>query len=493
MHQLYPIQSQFVTVLAREVRSSQSVIACYPTGGGKTVIFAHISASANAKGATVLILTESIKIFDQTPKQLHGNVHLINSTCKHTYILPGHTYLAMAQTLRNRPKIVTQLAALCNRLLIIVDEAHIGTTTSCISHFPDALRLGFTATPDWRSGKHLPKLYRSCIVGAQVQDLIDLGQLMPYRHYMRSGADISMLKIQSGEFTEASQEAAFETGELYAGLENDLRQQTYRKAMVFCASIKHCEDTAAQLKQAGFACVAIHSQNPNATHDLNMFMDLASGVDICVSVGMMTKGFDFPPIDLICLVRATTSLPLLLQMIGRGSRRSPATGKTQFTVLDYGTNGARLGLWNQDRDWQNMWKEQKRRKNDKEGPAPVKECPKCHALIPSSARNCPYCTAQLPPTEKELKEGELIELTAGYNALRGKWVSQLTAPELATYAKHLPQRRNYCMRVARSNHQRDGSFLIAYCTAMNYKENAVTYQTSLIPNEPIPFADILIR
>lgn len=493
MHQLYPIQSQFINALAKEVRASQSVIACYPTGGGKTVIFAHIAHNANSRGLTVLILTESIKIFDQTPAQLNGHTHLINSGCKHTFILPGHTYLAMSQTLRNRPKIVAQLADLGNKLLIIVDEAHIGTSTSCITHFPDALRLGFTATPDWRSGKHLSKLYNSCVVGAHVQDLIDLGQLMPYRHFMRSGADMDQLRIQNGEFTEASQEAAFETGELYAGLENDLRSQKFRKCMVFCASIKHCEDTSQQIQQSGFKCVAIHSQNPNAAADLRIFMDLSSSVDICVSVGMMTKGFDFPPIDLICLVRATTSLPLLLQMIGRGSRVSKATQKQSFTVLDYGTNGVRLGLWNQDRNWQEMWKEQKKKRNDKEGPAPVKECPKCHSLIPASNRQCPYCSESIPATESELKEGALIELTASYHSLRGRYVSQLTADELAIYARHLPQRRNYCMRVARSNHQKDGTFLISYCTAMNYKANAVTYQTQLITEEPINFADILIR
>jgi superfamily II DNA or RNA helicase len=47
--------------------------------------------------------------------------------------------------------------------------------------------------------------------------------------------------------------------------------------------------------------------------------------------------------DTIILNRATKSLTLYYQMIGRGSRKLP--NKDMFTVIDLGNNAARFGLW----------------------------------------------------------------------------------------------------------------------------------------------------
>jgi superfamily II DNA or RNA helicase len=63
---------------------------------------------------------------------------------------------------------------------------------------------------------------------------------------------------------------------------------------------------------------------------------------ILTSVGILTTGFDEPTVDTIILNRATKSLTLYYQMIGRGSRKLP--NKDQFTVIDLGNNAARFGL-----------------------------------------------------------------------------------------------------------------------------------------------------
>jgi type I site-specific restriction endonuclease len=44
---------------------------------------------------------------------------------------------------------------------------------------------------------------------------------------------------------------------------------------------------------------------------------------IVTSVGILTTGFDEPTVECIILNRATRSLTLYHQMIGRGSRRLP--------------------------------------------------------------------------------------------------------------------------------------------------------------------------
>lgn len=74
---------------------------------------------------------------------------------------------------------------------------------------------------------------------------------------------------------------------------------------------------------------------------------------ILTSVGILTTGFDEPTIDTIILNRATKSLTLYHQMIGRGSRI--LKNKKEFTVIDLGNNALRFGLWDMDIDWQEIF------------------------------------------------------------------------------------------------------------------------------------------
>jgi len=75
---------------------------------------------------------------------------------------------------------------------------------------------------------------------------------------------------------------------------------------------------------------------------------------ILTSVGILTTGFDEPTVETIILNRATKSLTLYFQMIGRGSRRLP--NKDEFTVIDLGNNAARFGLWSEPVNWQHIFK-----------------------------------------------------------------------------------------------------------------------------------------
>src|SRR5690606_3769565 len=74
---------------------------------------------------------------------------------------------------------------------------------------------------------------------------------------------------------------------------------------------------------------------------------------ILTSVGILTTGFDEPSIETIILNRATKSLTLYFQMIGRGSRILP--NKNEFTVVDLGNNVARFGMWDAPIDWQEIF------------------------------------------------------------------------------------------------------------------------------------------
>lgn len=484
---LRPYQQSFADSVVRHLAKYQKVIACAATGSGKTKTFIYLAYRAQNAGKTVLVLTESSKIYEQLTAELKaGN---INADVKDTFIMPGKIYIAMAQTLVRRPRMVADFVAVSKDLLIITDEAHIGTPTKLLQQFPDAMHIGFTATPDWRSAKHLPTLYNACVVGPQPEELVSSGHLVSYQHFARVLVDMNVLKIGNGEFTEASQELAFESRKVYDGLIDDLRKIPYRKAVVFCASIKHCNDVYDQLAQVGIPSIPVHSKIEKGVNSYNMSLFKDGPINVCVSVGILTKGWDFPPLDLVILNRATTSLPLYMQMIGRGSRPSP--GKQLFTVIDYGENYKRHGLWDAEVDWQKKWKEQKKKK---EGVAPVKFCPECEYINPASASACKNCGHKFeePDPEPDDAETKLIEITKVYRTLIGKRISQLTPEELALYAK-FKNKRAFAVRVARSKHQSGDQFYLAkFAAAMGYKPGWLYHQSQL-PAEEIKFHDIILK
>jgi type I site-specific restriction-modification system R (restriction) subunit len=70
---------------------------------------------------------------------------------------------------------------------------------------------------------------------------------------------------------------------------------------------------------------------------------------VLTSVSILTTGFDEPSVETIIINRATKSLTLYHQMIGRGSRIFGE--KKDFNVIDLGNNAKRFGLWEQHIDW----------------------------------------------------------------------------------------------------------------------------------------------
>ena len=142
---------------------------------------------------------------------------------------------------------------------------------------------------------------------------------------------------------------------------------------------------------------------------------IASKYGILVNCGIATTGFDCPDIEVVVVNRATKSVALWLQMVGRASRTTPS--KTAFTILDFGENVTRLGFWQEPRDWGHLFLNPKKKG---EGVAPVKDCPACGFVAYASARICANCGAEFAPNPKTEAE-VLAELKLmQYNASKGK-------------------------------------------------------------------------
>ena len=391
---LRPYQVDSVGQVQRAFASgSKRVILCLPTGAGKTVIFSDIAAKAAAKGKRVAILTHRRELLSQAGK--------LNS-CD----------ILMVETLNNQIKRGLDLSQYD---LLVVDEAHIGNFRKVLKGF-EGFVIGATATPV--SSPPLKEQYNAIVCPVGIETLIKDKWLATPHTYAMHPVDTSKLETARGEYTEASLDDAFNKPKVYEGVVSEfVKKWADKKAIVFCVNISATINTAIEFrKQLGPGRVwGVHSKQSPQERERIIADFSASKNGILVNCGIATTGFDCPDIEVVVVNRATKSVALWLQMVGRASRRTEQ--KEAFTILDFGENVTRLGFWQEPRDWAHLFENPKKKG---EGVAPVKDCPACGFVAYASARICANCGAEFAPNPKTEAEvlAELKEMQ--YQQNRGK-------------------------------------------------------------------------
>jgi len=225
-------------------------------------------------------------------------------------------------------------------------------------------------------------------------------------------ADLEHLHIRAGEFVAEDVEQAMGADNVVESACREIVHLTRgrKTCLVFCTSVAHCNRVAKLIeKYSGDECAVVTGETSDEERaktiarlrgekvDADLFGNAAPPLRYCCNVAVMTTGTDIPGIDTVALLRPTNSPGLLVQMIGRGFRLSPRTGKTECLVLDYGKNIERFGPIDMI--------------DVKEpihggGEPLAKECPKCRALLPLNVMLCPECGFQFPPRERLKREHE---------------------------------------------------------------------------------------
>jgi superfamily II DNA or RNA helicase len=296
--------------------------------------------------------------------------------------------------------------------LLVIDEAHIGNFRKVLQGF-EGFVIGATATPV--SNPPLKDQYNAIVCPVGIESLIKDNWLAVPKTYAMHPVDTSKLETARGEYTEASLDDAFNRPKVYEGVVQEFVKKWRRsKAIVFCVNISGTINTAeAFAKELGVGRVyAVHSKL-SAIERADLIQDfITSKYGILVNCGIATTGFDCPDIEVVVINRATKSVALWLQMVGRASRRTEQ--KEAFTILDFGENVTRLGFWQEPRDWAQIFLHPKKKG---EGVAPVKDCPACGFVAYASARVCANCGAEFAPNPKTEAEvlAELKEMQ--YKAL----------------------------------------------------------------------------
>ena len=329
-----------------------------PTGGGKTVIFSEIVRRYISKyNKKVLVLTHRIELSKQTSNMLDEfgvPNKIINSTANLDDQDNYHCFVAMVETLKNR--LTDDKLDISDIGLVIVDEAHYNSFTKIFKFFDESFILGVTATP-LSSNIKLPMYenYKELYVGETIEHLIENHYLASANMYSYNVGLTSLEVGANGDYTVKSSEDLYTNVDMLSKLVSAYEETSKgKKTLIFNNGIHTSIQVFHAFKRAGYPIAHLDNTNTKKERDFILRWFKKTPNAIITSVSILTTGFDEPTIESIILNRATKSLTLYYQMIGRGSRI--LDNKTTFNVIDLGNNFHRFGAWGADLDWQRMFR-----------------------------------------------------------------------------------------------------------------------------------------
>ena len=435
---LRPYQQRAVHDLRLAFRDgARAPLLVAPTGMGKTVIAAEILRGVAERGRSAIFLVHRRELITQSSHKLalagveHGTIAAGTQPADHSI------QVASVQTLVRR---LEQVNATPD--LIVIDEAHHATAGSwkrVMDHWPDAHRLGVTATPVRLDGRGLSAAFDRLVLGPSVADLERAGFLCASRLYAPPQvADLSALKRRAGDYAIDQAADAMDrptvTGD---AIQHYQRLAGSQRAIAFCCSIQHAEHVAASFNAAGITAATLLGSAASHDRDATVAAFDAGQVQVLVTVDVVSEGFDIPAASCAILLRPTQSLGLYLQQVGRVLR--PAPGKTHAVILDHVGNVHRHGWPDDPREWSLEGAQRRARAAGPAAPS-VRTCPQCFAAF-KPAPVCPVCGADCAPEpRRELRQvaGELKELQR--SEVRGRRREQGKAQTLQQLI-HLGQAR----------------------------------------------------
>ena len=329
-----------------------------PTGGGKTIIFSEIVRQyLKLKKKKVVVLTHRIELCNQTSKVL-SDFGVLNKVVNSKASLDDQEqyscFVAMVETLNNR--LLDDKLDISDVGLVIIDEAHYNSFTKLLKFFSSSFILGVTATP-LSSNINLPMTdnYDELIVGESISELIKNNFLARANLYTYNVGLTSLIVGANGDYTVKSSEELYTNNDMLSKLllayeERCLNQKT----LIFNNGINTSLIVYDTFKKAGFNVRHLDNTatKKQRSETLKWFKETPDA--ILTSVSILTTGFDEPTVKCIMINRATKSLTLYYQMIGRGSRL--LKDKNTFEVIDLGNNFYRFGEWGSDIDWHKIFR-----------------------------------------------------------------------------------------------------------------------------------------
>ncbi len=410
------------------------LLAVLPTGGGKSVIIGKL---ANELTGRTLILTHRVEILIQNYDWLN-NAGILASNVN-TIRYDSTIVIAMVQTLFARIKTygIDYLGHFNN---IILDEVHILIFEKVFKQYNYKRLIGFTGTPVVRKNKYseidgvefveeytLSELFDDIVCGPDTQDLIDIDYLVQDYNITLKLPDFDKLRESNsnpdGYTAKSMNDVYYNTASLKVFDKAYYKYCEGKKTLVFNSSIKvnkfiykHFKDKGINVKMFDSSG---HREMNKATGKKYTREEIIEWFRkerkaMLIGVNVFTTGFDVDDVEVVVVNRATKSLALWIQMVGRGSRITDKIYKNIFTVIDLGQNIYEHGMWSKRRDWNKYFRSDGKKLRRVQDLLSTWECEYCGALNVVGDHICNECDAEKldamidgKSKKKKFKQGEL--------------------------------------------------------------------------------------
>ena len=328
------------------------------TGAGKSHIIAALAETVHGiSKKNVLCLAPSAELVVQNKEKylLTGNKASVFSASVGEKSLRWPVVFGTPMTVKNQINKFGECFA-----MVVIDECHGVTPT--VRKIIDEIRsknpmlrvVGMSATPyrlgdgyvfdQWPDGRKEEQAkepyFTRLLYRITAQSLIAQGFLT--RPVMGSIGgekyDTLNMKLNArGQFDAADVDRAYHgQGRKTAKIIADIvaKSADRQGVLIFAATVRHAKECLESLPKELTAMVSAETPKKDRERILRDFK--ARKIKYLVNVSVLTTGFDAPHVDVIAMMRATESVGLMQQIIGRGLRLDD--GKEDCLVLDYAEN-----------------------------------------------------------------------------------------------------------------------------------------------------------
>lgn len=228
---------------------------------------------------------------------------------------------------------------------VVVDEFHHAdakTWRKVLDTIKTKFLLGITATPERADGRDILELCNFNIAyEVRLPQAIERKVLIPFHYFGIPDEGLSDERIpwKDGQFVPDQLEAELQLPERVVNLIRNAEEKGFdgakRVALGFCQSQKHAKYLHEKFREKGIESAVLVGDDERAVRDdiYKRLQDPTDPLEWLFVVDLLNEGVDLPAVNVIAMLRPTESMPLFLQQLGRGLRKSPGT--EVLTVLDF--------------------------------------------------------------------------------------------------------------------------------------------------------------
>ena len=402
-------------VHAYRMRGARAILVVQATGTGKTVTTAAVASDLlgiGQRGATIIHTREIRGQMSQTFRAFGIPHGFISAGLEQT---SDGMQIASIDTLSGRLSDRSVRAYLRTLDFLLIDEAHhvpAPKYQAVIEAAPQAVVVGFTASPFRLTGPQLGTSFDAVVRGPTLKWAIDHGHSAPIRYYAPPIALPGMEAVgkSCGDYKRSdiskvmmSDSAIDGVVRHYARLAPGLRM------ILFAVTVEHAQAVDDSAARSGWHTVCVDGGLSDRERDSRIAAFRDGRLQILSSCELVGEGFDVPGAHGAILARPTMSTALHWQQCGRATRPFWPAGfdprahngdgmgdvlarraaiarsrKPHAVIIDCVGNVTRHGLPHAERHW-----------TLEEGligaPPPTARCPRCYLVSEAGPAACPDC------------------------------------------------------------------------------------------------------